>query len=207
MPFDQPISEIEDLARSKGDGGFRCSYSGSAEQALMRGMHIPMKPWLLFDKSQARGILDAVRNAVLNWSLELEKKGVHGEGLTFSPQEKAKAAPAGMTFNIGTMYQSQIQSSVEGSAVQTLNVNALDIEAVAELLKEIETLVKREAPAELLLELQADITSIKAQLASPRPKHPVIREGLRSLRAVLEGAGGSLAASGVLTSLSTLIGS
>lgn len=204
MPFDQPISEIEELAR--GNSGFACTYSPKIEAQFMRAMEIPLQPSLHFDKSQARGIVDAVRNVILKWSLELEKKGVHGEGLTFSPQEKAKAAPTSMTFNIGTMYQSQIQSDVQGSAVQTLTADALDLDAVAKLIAQIEKQVMREESSALLIELQADIASIKAQLASPKPKHPVIREGLRSLRAVMEQAGGSLAASGIITALGTLIG-
>jgi len=204
MPFDQPISEIEELGRGDSDG-FACTYSPKLEAQFMRAMDMPMQPSLHFDKSQARGILDTVRNAILKWSLELQKKGVHGEGLTFSPQEKANAAPTNMTFNIGTMYQSQIQSDVQGS-VQTLNAGALDLDAVAKLIDQIERQVKRDAPSEILIELQADIASIKAQLTSPKPKHPVIREGLRSLRAVLEQAGGNLAASGIVASLGTLIG-
>ena len=34
------------------------------------------------------GILDAVRNAVLNWTLKLEEDGVLGEGLSFSEEER-----------------------------------------------------------------------------------------------------------------------
>ena len=209
MPLDQAIAEIEDLVRHK-NGSFACSYSPKQEALLMSAMQIPLKPSLHFANSQARGILDAVRNAILKWSLELEKKGVHGEGLTFSPQEKAKAAPGATTFNIqtyvGTMHNSQLQSDVRGSAVQTLTANTLDLDAVAKVVAQIEKQVMRDAPSAMLMELQADIASIKAQLDSPKPKHPVIREGLRSLRAVLEQAGGNLAASGVVGALTTLIG-
>lgn len=43
-------------------------------------------------------------------------------------------------------------------------------------------------------ELRADLTSVEAQLASPRPKVPIIREFFDSVRAVLENAGGDIAA-------------
>jgi len=61
-------------------------------------------------------------------------------------------------------------------------------------------------PAQTLTELQADVSSIKAQLASPKPKHSLIRECLLSVRHVLEHAGAKLAATGILAALSTLVG-
>jgi len=47
-------------------------------------------------------------------------------------------------------------------------------------------------PAEQLAELQADVASIKAQLAAPKPKHPFIRECLASIRRILENAAGEI---------------
>src|SRR5688500_18282169 len=41
-------------------------------------------------------------------------------------------------------------------------------------------------PDQALAELQADVTSVKAQLASPTPKHSLVRECLLPVRHVLE---------------------
>lgn len=48
-------------------------------------------PKLIVGRSQMMKILDAVRNEVLNWALDLEKQGVLGKGLTFSPEEVKQA--------------------------------------------------------------------------------------------------------------------
>ena len=37
-------------------------------------------------------VIDAVRTMILNWSLKLEEEGILGEGLSFSEEEKQKAA-------------------------------------------------------------------------------------------------------------------
>jgi hypothetical protein len=100
------------------------------------------------------------------------------------------------------MHQSQIQRDVQGS-VQTLTVNALDLEAVGKFVAELEQVLQGSA---LPAALQADVATIRAQLASPKPKPSLIREGLLSVRHVLEHAGGKIAATGILAALSTLIG-
>ena len=46
------------------------------------------------------GVLDAVRNAILDWTLKLEQDGILGEGMTFSTEEKQTAMNNGPTYNI-----------------------------------------------------------------------------------------------------------
>src|SRR5437660_65209 len=50
-----------------------------------------------------------------------------------------------------------------------------------------------------------ETANIEAQIDSSRPKHGILTESLRSLRTVLEGAAGSLVASGLLPQLSQVI--
>lgn len=42
--------------------------------------------------SEIAGIIDSVRNILLEWSLKLEKDGILGDGITFSKEEKEKAS-------------------------------------------------------------------------------------------------------------------
>ncbi|MDF9828521.1 hypothetical protein M2447_002645 [Ereboglobus sp. PH5-10] len=41
--------------------------------------------------NQIEGIIEAVRTAILEWTLKLEEEGILGEGMTFTPAEKNKA--------------------------------------------------------------------------------------------------------------------
>jgi hypothetical protein len=81
------------------------------------------------------------------------------------------------------------------------------LEAVGKFVAQLEAaLAGTQLPEQALAELQADVSSIKAQLVSPKPKHSLIRECLISVRHVLEHAGGKIAGTGILAALTTLIG-
>lgn len=90
----QSIGDLEDLVADRSRTlQFPCS-----EQQVAR-IHRMMDPlhreWLLpfrrVAPSQIVGILDRVRNIILDWSLELELKGILGDGMTFSDAERQKA--------------------------------------------------------------------------------------------------------------------
>jgi len=74
VPNGQRVAEIEDLiARSKGKSGqLMHSLSGSQKKMLMQSVGQNMDFTIMLDVSGLVGILDAVRNALLDWSLKLE---------------------------------------------------------------------------------------------------------------------------------------
>jgi hypothetical protein len=49
------------------------------------------------------GILDRVRNMVLDWAIEMERQGVAGEGYSFNAEEKAQAREVMTTITIGSI--------------------------------------------------------------------------------------------------------
>jgi hypothetical protein len=59
---------------------------------LMETQRYPLIPQVQIAKTSYLGILDAVRNAILTWSLKLEADGIVGEGMSFSPKEKTLAS-------------------------------------------------------------------------------------------------------------------
>ena len=113
----QPISELENLCGQKDEGGVLQAplphdwimkiFSNNAE------FNLGMVPTLIIDRAQLVGILDAVRNEILNWSLELEKKGILGEGMSFSVEE-VKAAKSVINISnfkgvLGDVFSSTLQ--------------------------------------------------------------------------------------------------
>ncbi|WP_433971895.1 hypothetical protein [Tunturiibacter lichenicola] len=46
---------------------------------------------VIISSGEAWGIVDAVRTALLDWSLKLEQAGIKGEDLSFSNEEREKA--------------------------------------------------------------------------------------------------------------------
>lgn len=182
-----PIGHIEELLR--GSGRITYPLPGSFVQSIMAA-GVPLQPVLLVQRASVVGIVEAIRNRVLAWSLDLEKRGVIGEGMTFSRDEREKASH--ITHNhitIGTMTNSQLQQHSPG-AHQSI-ATGFDASALIALVEAIET----QAPSMALsfdayAELLAEVATLRAQAASPKPKSGVIRESLSSLRNIIEGAAG-----------------
>jgi hypothetical protein len=108
--------------------------------------------------------------------------------------------------HIEQMSHSQIQQGTVGST-QSGTFASLDLAAVAEFIGGLKTQLPQlglasddEAVA------QSDLVTIETQLSSPRPKAEIIKESLRSIRNIAEGAVGSLAASGIVAGIAKLLG-
>lgn len=200
-PNNQSIPEIESMLNpgKEKQGEFIAYFSKEIEQRLMSGMEIALQPAVLIGHAKVQGIVDAVRTAILDWSLKLEAAGVLGENMTFSSDEKARAsAPtAGITYQvqnqtvIHNMQQSQIQQGGMGTS-QVFSHQSFDISQLNTLIDELKVAIDTlEIGSNERAELNADIATIEAQKSSPKPRISIIKEALRSIRSVLENAAGS----------------
>jgi hypothetical protein len=116
-PEMQSIPELEELGRSDGELGRY--FPPAVEQRIMQGMQLPMRPRLCFSTVQVKGIVEKVRNRILEWALDLEGRGVLGEGMTFTQQEKQTVQQIHNHF--GNVSGSQIQISSNGSTQTQAN--------------------------------------------------------------------------------------
>ena len=120
----QPISGLEDLYYRKGESRLQVPLP---HDALMRffgnseEFRLGIIPTLIVGKEQIFGILESVRNEILNWSLELERRGILGDGMTFSQEDIRKAGS--ITFNISNF--SGVLGDVTSSNFQIGNYNTI----------------------------------------------------------------------------------
>lgn len=70
---------------------------------------------LLIYKSQYYKILDALRNTLLNWTIELEKKGIASDKSSFSDEDVKKAQTIIINVFQGNVNDSQINNSSSNS--------------------------------------------------------------------------------------------
>lgn len=112
----------------------------------------------------------------------------------FPPAATVYVAGDAYGFQVGTSHSTQqVELALEADARGAIAAFAQALrEAVAEL------------PQETRETARADLDTVDAQLRSPRPRRAVLREALRSLRAVAEGAAGSGAFAGVAVLAQTL---
>jgi len=88
----QSVGELEALVlKDDGEGRLQIPFPSHVAASLMETFCMDFFPNRFCARSQVVGILDAVRNTILEWALKLEEQKIFGEGLTFSKEEKEKA--------------------------------------------------------------------------------------------------------------------
>lgn len=96
----QSISEIEALISvDEQKGPISLPYPHEIGIRLMNTIGSPTPPVLLIDKAELERILNAVRNALLDWALKLSEENIQASGISFTPQDKIKASEFGYTVN------------------------------------------------------------------------------------------------------------
>jgi AbiTii len=187
----QSVSVLEGLIDGSQTQLIR-SFSASVEKQLMESMSfVRMIPRLILTKPQVQGILDCVRNGILEWALDLEGRGVLGEGMTFTPQEKQTVQE--QHYHFGNVSGSQIQISSNGSTQTQANTTGTDLEALRGLVEALGTVLDRDTvQGDAADELRAELATLKAQAASPKPKWDTIKATARTIKTVAEGAAGNI---------------
>jgi hypothetical protein len=188
----QSVAELEELQRgTKASGFFHMPYPLSLQQQLSKGFGFRTEVTLFIPQTSLVRILDAVRSIVLNWALKLEEDGIFGEGMLFSVDEKeaASKAPQNITNFYGPVENPQIQQG--GNKPLQVSI-ALDMKAVQNFLEYVRANTGNlEIAADQMQEVEAELKTVEAQMESPKPKTSIIRDSLRSLKAILENGGGA----------------
>jgi hypothetical protein len=121
IPMTQPISEIQALV----DRGTSFHLSVPADEAALHWKLMnhgePMELVKEGSCVNLSGIIDAVRNTVLEWSLRLEEQGILGEGMRFTTEEKAIAMTS-QNIHIGS-FQGILGDVADSTVTQTLNMS------------------------------------------------------------------------------------
>lgn len=119
MPFKHPISQIEEFSKQE------TICFDPEPHAPLAGAYASLPQRVAFSGIVFKSILDVVRDRLLDWSLELEKRGITGEDMSFDEQEKQAAQSH--TFNI------QNFSGIIGNVTHS-NVNVGDFGSINEQL-------------------------------------------------------------------------
>jgi len=110
MPTARPIAELESLVQAHPEG-LIISYTPEVQVQLMKGAGCPEPPALHVPTHQLIGVLNSVKNIVLEWALRLEKDGIVGQGMSFSTEEKQTASS--IHYSVTNFY-----GAITGSAIQ-----------------------------------------------------------------------------------------
>jgi hypothetical protein len=130
---------------------------------------------------------------------------VEVEAALSQPDRPTEHFPVNIIY-IEKMSHSQIQQGTADST-QSGTFDSLDLAAVTEFVQALKTqLPQLGLTGDDEAVTQSDLATIESQLSSPRPKVEIIKESLRSIRNIAEGAVGSMAASGIVAGIARLLG-
>jgi hypothetical protein len=208
----QSVAELESLLASDHSTVLSANVSPGEYALLME-----LNPQLgntqvrrFIGRASLKGVLEAVRNRVLDAALELGSKGVRGEGLSFSDEERAKAAGMGTSIvnhiygdnaNVAATAHSPNSGVAFASGSATINQHIGNIQQgnpeVANAFKSMFEALKTDASLDAAKRAEAEqqLTFLAEQAAKPEQK----RQPLAVLRSVWAGIGQAAALSANLT--------
>ena len=204
VTFGESVASIEALVAGK-SSSLLSQFPPAILEILSKGMGINVaQAGAEVATAKAVGILDAVRTAVLDWAIEMERAGVHGEGLSFSSTEQQKAQSASNVFNIGSIgtFTGNLGVGITSGDITSAPLN---IEQVKNLVSQVKshaaTLTNEGVDGPTLI---AALQAIEKQLSE---KHPtLLRHALGELGKVVVKASGSVVAQGILALLHQILG-
>lgn len=110
------VSQIEDLARNTKKGFFIAKYSSQQANIIMDLMGEDFEPALHIPTHQLIRIIDVTKTKIMDFALDLESRGIMGEGLLFSTREQKLAEHiTNNIINIESMVNSQLQQETTKS--------------------------------------------------------------------------------------------
>ena len=121
MPFGQSISQIEQFSKQE-----RMDFAPETDVPL-EGIASSLPQRVGFSGIVFKGMIEAVRDRLLDWSIELEKRGIAGKDMSFDEREKEAAR--------SQIFHIQNFTGVLGN-VSHSNVNVYDFDSIHQELKQ-----------------------------------------------------------------------
>lgn len=196
----QPLPSVEDLIAKSTAGFAEMPLPPSVIRALNRGADVEFgRMSIHLSNTQLQGVVDAVRNAILDWALALEKAGISGEGFSFDESEKNKALAGSTVYNIGSIGSF---SGVMGSGNTTRDIivtqkNLADLANVSDQIRTALPELERGG-----IDRQALLKTLDAldeERSKAKPHRGRLVSFLTDLKQVLIGAAGNITAEGAVS--------
>jgi hypothetical protein len=195
-PLGMSTGEIEGMLRDRDDGSaFQFFHPPKIKVRILKGLPGIADVFIVFQHQALIGVLETIRNKIIEWTIGLENKGltVGGPFLDIMPrkvevQSEAKAQNVynGPVTNIGEMNQSQLQAGTV-SSTQSGNYTGMQMQDVSAMVNDLLAQVR---PLEGVEDLRDELINLQHLLNAPKPKEGWVKESLRSLRTILENATG-----------------
>lgn len=203
VSFFQSASEIESLLLNESSSTLIMYYPPIIEEAIQKQLPARMETGLHFSKSEAIRVLDFIRNKTLEWSLELESRGVIGDGMSFDQKDRKEASAVTNHIyggNFGVLGNVAGDSTSSGFVSISGNLSGEKIELLASQIRETLPAL----PEGVQAALEQPLSALEGEGEKATPSQGVVATALTSVKNALEGAAGNLAAAGILAAISSM---
>ncbi|RIJ31452.1 AbiTii domain-containing protein [Henriciella algicola] len=205
----ESISTIWALSKKDLTSALTLSCGPSKEEAIRRllrasGDFFETELRFVIPTNLPTKIVEAVKNLVLDWSLELSTEGVIDEDSDFTEDKVEKGTSISNQYfiqNVGMLGNVDGSSNVANTVTVTQKIN---LKNVSNTLDQIES-AKASLPPELIASTEKLSEQIRAEIKKTEPDQSFIFGALQSLKNILEGATGNLAAQGASALIASLL--
>jgi hypothetical protein len=175
-----PMALVTSLLELSSSGYFHVGVRPELAERICSQLGFPADVKIHVPKSALAGIIEAARNAVMDWALKLDEAGVKGEGLSFTKEEAKAASTVGTQFNIyGPVGGLAHGGGSISSITQTISPSPQEIaEAVGSLVESLSAMGSL-APAAAsgeLREAEAELRAGRLPLAKIRAALGAIKD-------------------------------
>lgn len=173
VPMFESISALLDIEKKATDGQFYYSYPPELSMKISNYARTPsyMEIALFISTVYITEAIDKVKNCLLEWTLELERKGILGENMTFNEKESASAK--NISQQVNNYYGTIVNGNVSASQIASGNNNTITYNetAVISAIQEIRESLKKEnissEDMDSALEFLEDISTKAEQKKKP----------------------------------------
>ncbi|WP_448192715.1 AbiTii domain-containing protein [Azospirillum sp. sgz301742] len=197
-------AQLEELMERDKENTLAMSWPPETEAKMRQAMGFQLDVKLFIDRSMVSGILDAIRNSVLDWSLKLEAAGIMGEGFTFTQREKELAHQPSINYQIGSIhnFSGNLGPASDSATINSQQSIAIDPGQLTKLIDQIE----KALPAAELSQGSEDearelVAGVRAELSQTPPDQSKLNGLFGSLKRIVEGAASKVVADGITSNI------
>lgn len=203
----EAITSLEMLIRNPNENGIHVNFSTEIVQFLNQFSDVQFPRYALkIGRGHIVNIIHSVRNEVLEWAIKLDKLGIKGTEFSFSNEEVARAQQVTNNYsfhNSGSFAGNFGHANTTGDISQ----QGINIQQAADVVGQIKRYLPQLAEAGVdLPALEQRLNMVAEETQRREPNQGILRAALTDIRNLVSGAGGNLAAAGVVELLKQLLG-
>lgn len=196
MPMYESIASLIEIKQQTTTGNFLYKFPPALTMELFKHTNSPiyMDVVLFVSIHHISEAIEQVKNHLLEWTLELEKKGILGENMTFNQEETLSAKT--VASSVINVYGTYVEGDVNHSQIVSGNNNSATYnEADAKVaIEEIKASVKTEEISEENMECIVEILDDISSKIEQKKKPGIIKTALIGLKDFALAAGANITA-------------